>query len=110
MGWSEQSSGRRGLLLVRSPTDFVREDLRREPRGDHSDIHWKASERAAMANESAWSEELDETVGIFAADAASIVCALLYVARSARVDVLFAVCRMTRYLTKWMRRQDLWLV
>jgi hypothetical protein len=54
--------------------------------------------------------ELDATPGVFAPIAPSVVCALLYVARSTRVDVLFAVCRLTRYLTKWMVRQDFWLV
>ena len=76
----------------------------------HTGKPLKEADTPALANDSAPSAELDETTGLFAPDAASIVCALLYVARLSRVDTLFAVCRMTRYLTKWMRRQDQWLV
>ena len=56
------------------------------------------------------SPELDQTPGIFEPIAPSVVCALLYVARSTRLDVLYAVCRLTRYLTNWNKRQDLWLI
>ena len=69
----------------------------------------READTPAIANDSAHSVELDETPGVLAPHAASIVCALLYVARSSRPDVLFAVCRLTRYLTKWMVRQDMWL-
>ena len=54
--------------------------------------------------------ELDETPGVLAPIAPSVVCALLYMARQTRLDTLFAVCRLTRYLTKWMVRQDQWLI
>ena len=69
----------------------------------------READTPAMANDSAFSVDVDETPGVLAPHAASIVCALLYVARSSRPDVLFAVCRLTRYLTKWMVRQDMWL-
>ena len=65
----------------------------------------------ALANDSKKSKELDETPGVFQDISASIVCALLYVARSTRLDILYAVCRLTRYISpgRWMVRQDQWL-
>ena len=53
---------------------------------------------------------LDDTPGRYKDICANIVCALLYVVRSTRVECLFSVCRMTRYLTRWHARQDLWLI
>ena len=65
----------------------------------------------ALANESKRCTELDDTPGVFRELAPSIVCALLYVARCTRLDVLFPVCRLTRYIAaaRWMVRQDNWL-
>ena len=65
----------------------------------------------ALVNESKRCDELDDTPGVFRDLAPSLVCALLYVARSTRLDVLFPVCRMTRYIAaaRWMVRQDNWL-
>ena len=54
--------------------------------------------------------EIDEVPGKYADIAPSVVCAILYVARSTRLDILFATCRLTRYLTRWTLRQDDWLL
>ena len=69
----------------------------------------KHCDTPALANDSKDCDELDRTPGVLKDICASIVCALLYVARSSRIDILFAVCRLTRYLTDWHVRQDLWL-
>ena len=69
----------------------------------------READTPAMANDSKHAVDLDETVGLFAPYAPSIVCSLLYIARSTRIDILYAVCRMTRYLTCWTVRQDQWL-
>ena len=69
----------------------------------------REAETPSLANDSATCPEIDEAPGVFGDVAASIVCALLYVARCTRFEILFAVCRMTRYTTKWTKRQDMWL-
>ena len=53
-----------------------------------------------------WSTDDDDTPGTLASSAASHVATLLFLARMARPDVLPAVVRLTRFVTKWRRIHD----
>ena len=72
--------------------------------------NFKDYDTPALANDSKFSEDVDEVPGYFAPFCAKLVCAILYIARSSRPDILYATCRLTRFLTRWTRRQDAWLL
>ena len=50
------------------------------------------------------------TTGLFSSECSSLVQSLQFIARLTRPDIVFAVTRCSRYLTRWTVQHDRWLI
>ena len=84
-------------------TPAEKEVVPKEPNGP---VEKPTTEEATMLEEN----NDEEPPGKFANECSSLVQSLQYVARLTRPEILFAVSRCSRYLTRWRGRHDNWIV